>query len=307
MIRLIVLISILALSPILKIGAQQLSQYSQYRYSLFVINPAYAGNKDQIQGLLSERRQWLGIDGSPHSQALNLHAPIKNRKMGIGLSIFNESIGAHGTTSAFAAYSYSIRTPKSSLSFGLRAGFYSFRVNGSTVSYRDQSDPSALTNLQSNFLPTFDFGMHFYQGNFMTGLSVSNLTETEIDFSADNIVKTSLKRHIFAYAGYVFRLSDKWQFQPTVLGKFTPNAPFNFDLNTSFIYNSRLGLGLSWRSNNAFVAMVQVWFAKNFRLGYSYDYEMKLSSNTNISGSHELFVGFDFNRKNSAVVNPRFL
>lgn len=287
--------------------SQQLSQYSQYQYSLFVINPAYAGNKDMIQGLLTERKQWVGIDGAPHTQSLNFHAPIKNRSMGLGLSVYNETIGAHGTLSAFGSYSYSIKTKESSLSFGLRAGFYSFRVNQSKVTYRDGEDPSALPNIQSNFIPAFDFGIHYYHKNFMAGGSVTNLTESEIKFTTNNVVTNTLKRHAFVYTGYVFTLSERWKFQPTIMGKLAMNAPVNIDFNTSFIFDSKFGFGVSYRSNKAVVAMIQMWFAENFRIGYSYDYEMGLSKSTYITGSHELFFGFDLNKKNASIVNPRFL
>ncbi|MCB9189629.1 MAG: type IX secretion system membrane protein PorP/SprF [Flavobacteriales bacterium] len=286
---------------------QQLSQYSQYQYSLFVINPAYAGNKDKMQGLITERRQWVGIEGAPHTQSLNFHTPFSNRKMGAGLSVYNETIGAHGTISAFGSYSYSIRTTTSSLSFGLRAGFYSYRINESKVDYRDENDPSALTNVQSNFVPTFDFGMHYYKGNFMAGFSAMNLLESEISLADNNIETNNLKRHAFVYTGYVFTLSEKWKFQPTVLGKLALNAPVNIDFNTSFIYDSKFGFGVSYRTNKAIVAMVQMWFAKNLRLGYSFDYEIGLMQSTTISGSHELFFGIDINKKNASVVNPRFL
>lgn len=287
--------------------SQQASQYSQYRYSLFVINPAYAGNKNNIQGMLSERKQWIGINGSPHSQALAFHAPFKNQKMGFGVNLYNETIGAHGTIGGFGSYSYSIKSPSSSLSFGIRAGFFSYRILSSSLSYRQGSDPSALNELQTNILPAFDFGMHYYNKRFMGGFSITNLTESDLKFVTDNIVRNSLKRHLFGYLGYIFNLSDTWQFQSTVMTKYTLNAPVNIDLNTMFICQSKFGFGLSYRSNQAVVAMVQMWFAQNFRLGYSYDYEFKLTQNTNISGSHELFFGFDLNKKNAAVVNPRFL
>ncbi|CAG5077917.1 PorP/SprF family type IX secretion system membrane protein [Parvicella tangerina] len=302
---LLIILFILVVGSNLK--AQQLSQYSQYQYSLFVINPAYAGNKDKVQGLITERKQWVGIEGAPHSQALNFHMPFKNRKMGLGVSVFNETIGAHGTISAFGSYSYSIRSAESSLSFGLRAGFFSYRIIQANISYRDENDPGALSNVQSNFIPAFDFGMHYYKRNFMAGFSITNLTESEIKLTGDNVTTNNLKRHAFVYTGYVFTLSDKWKFQPTVLGKLTLNAPVNIDINTSFIYDSRFGFGLSWRSSNTLVAMAQMWFAKNFRIGYSFDYELGLSQMSRISGSHELFFGVDINKKNASVVNPRFL
>jgi type IX secretion system PorP/SprF family membrane protein len=287
--------------------AQQQTQYSQYLYSLFAINPAYAGNKDNVQGLITERRQWTGIEGAPHSQSLIFHSPVKKQKMGYGISIFNETIGAHGIIGAFGSYSYSIKTQQSALSFGLRGGFYNFRVNAAHVNYRDDNDPSALVNLQSNFTPTFDAGIHYYNKRIMMGAVVTNLSETRITFVSENIINNNLRRHAFAYLGYLIDLSQKWKFQPSLMAKYAPSAPFNFDANATFVFLSKIGLGISYRTSQSVVAMAQLFLGKNFRVGYAFDYQTNPNKAAALGGSHEVFVGFDMNRKNPGIVNPRYL
>ncbi len=306
MMKIIAILSLFFASLVAVFGQQQ-TQYSQYMYSLFVINPAYAGNKDNLQGIVSERRQWTGIEGAPHSQSLIFHAPIKKQKMGVGLNVINESIGAHGILGAFGSYSYSLKLSNSTLSFGLRAGFYNFRISADRLNYRDGNDQSALNNLQSNFTPTFDAGLHYYNKRLMGGFTITNLVESQLTFASDNIIKNNLARHGFAYLGYLIDLSKKWRFQPSVMAKFSFSAPLNFDINTNFIYNSRIGLGVSYRSSGTVVGMAQIYLNKFFRMGYSYDFELSHSKKFNIGGSHELFVGFDFNRKNPGIVNPRYL
>jgi type IX secretion system PorP/SprF family membrane protein len=291
----------------LSFQAQQQTQYSQYLYSMFSINPAYAGNKDNIQLLLTERKQWTGIEGAPHSQSFIFHSPIKSKKMGYGVNIFNESIGAHGVFGAFGSYSYSIKSPESALSFGLRAGVYSIRIQADRVTYRDGNDPSSIVNIQSNVTPSFDAGMHYYKKRFVAGLTFSNLTETKIKFTNDNIIRNNLARHFFAYSGYLIDLSSKWKFQPSAMLKYTVNSPINIDVNANFIFKDKIGIGASYRSNQSFVAMAQLFFGKNFRLGYSFDYELNLSRSATIGGSHEIFVGLDFNRKSQGIMSPRYL
>jgi hypothetical protein len=39
------------------------------------------------------RSQWVGIEGSPQTQSFSAHAPLKNKNVGLGLSIINDKIG----------------------------------------------------------------------------------------------------------------------------------------------------------------------------------------------------------------------
>jgi type IX secretion system PorP/SprF family membrane protein len=287
--------------------AQQQTQYSQYMYSMFSINPAYAGNKNNTQLLLTERKQWTGIEGAPHSQSLIFHAPIKNQKMGYGLNVFNETIGAHGNFGVFGSYSYGITSPEGAIRFGVRAGLYSLKVNSNNITYREGNDPGRITNIQSNIIPSFDAGIHFYKKNMVGGIVLSNLTESKIKFESDNIIRTNLERHFFAYAGYLFSLTDKWMFQPSTMIKYITNSPINIDFNTNFIYNDKIGVGASYRTSRSIVIMTQFFIAKNFRVGYAFDYTFKLTNNANIGGTHEIFVGFDINKKVVGIMNPRYL
>ena len=71
-----------ALTCFLLIGnqakAQQDPQYTQYMYNMNVVNPAYAGSKEGVAGLLLFRRQWTQIEGTPNTEAFAIHAPIAN-------------------------------------------------------------------------------------------------------------------------------------------------------------------------------------------------------------------------------------
>jgi type IX secretion system PorP/SprF family membrane protein len=74
-------------------NAQFEPQFTQYMFNEMFINPAYAGSRDQISATLSYRNQWVGLQGAPKTQSASVHGPLMNKKMGLGLTMMNETIG----------------------------------------------------------------------------------------------------------------------------------------------------------------------------------------------------------------------
>lgn len=60
--------------------AQQDAQYTQYMFNTMSVNPAYAGSRGQLSIAALYRSQWVGLDGAPKTQTLNLHSPIRNSR-----------------------------------------------------------------------------------------------------------------------------------------------------------------------------------------------------------------------------------
>ncbi|MGQ3233452.1 MAG: type IX secretion system membrane protein PorP/SprF, partial [Flavobacterium sp.] len=57
--------ALLALSGLAEMNAQQDPHYTQYMYNMNVINPAYAGSKENLAFGLLYRKQWVDIQDSP--------------------------------------------------------------------------------------------------------------------------------------------------------------------------------------------------------------------------------------------------
>ena len=72
--------------------AQQLPQFTQYMYNTISINPAYAGSRETISVVGLHRSQWVGFSGGPITQTLSAHAPLRNEKIGIGVSLIMISL-----------------------------------------------------------------------------------------------------------------------------------------------------------------------------------------------------------------------
>ena len=58
----IFLLAILILMSFLDVNAQQAPHYTQYMYNMNIINPAYAGSKENLSFGLLYRKQWIQID-----------------------------------------------------------------------------------------------------------------------------------------------------------------------------------------------------------------------------------------------------
>ena len=287
--------------------SQQQTQYSQYLYSLFSLNPAYAGTKNYVQALTTERYQWVGVKGAPHSQSFIIHAPLNQKKMGVGLNIYNESIGAHGVFGVFGSYSYSLRRRSSSLSFGLKGGIYSYRLIDA-MNYETENDPYGISNFQQTYIPSFDAGVHYTKKNFVIGGSVANLQESKL--GKDQIsggVSNNLKRHYYLYLAYMIIMNEKCNFRPSIMFKGTKAAPSYVDLNFGFIMDDKLHLGISYRTSKSIIGMVQYYITNNIHIGYAYDYNYYLGPGLGSMGTHEILLGFDFRRAKSIMLTPRFL
>ena len=113
------------------IRGQQDAQYTQYMYNTVAVNPAYAGSRGVLSIAALHRSQWVGLDGAPTTQTLNINSPISDR-VGLGLSIVNDEIG-NGTnqdTYFDAVFSYTVPTSEEGkLSFGLKAGSHFLNID----------------------------------------------------------------------------------------------------------------------------------------------------------------------------------
>ena len=83
------------------------------------------------------------------------------------------------------------------------------------------------------------------------------------------------------------------------------HAPVEADFNLNFLFYNVLWLGGSYRTGDAFVAIVEIQLSKQWRLGYSYDF-----TTTDIrhysDGSHEIMLGYDFGYDIQKMKTPRY-
>jgi type IX secretion system PorP/SprF family membrane protein len=69
-----------------EVKAQQDPQYTQYMYNMNIVNPAYAGSKENIS-LDFYRKQWANIEGAPSSFSFAGHGAVGNN-VGLGFVFY---------------------------------------------------------------------------------------------------------------------------------------------------------------------------------------------------------------------------
>ena len=291
-----------------QLSAQQDALFNQYMFNPFAVNPAYAGLRESVSGVLLHRNQWVGIEGAPVTQTLAIHGPIKNKKIAFGANFFHDRIGPTKNVGAFGTFAYHLKLREAKLSMAVRGGVYSSSLNRNELEYFDEVDGNASLGNLTSTVPSFDFGAFYMAKKFYMGLSISHLTNSSLEFEESTTVvsQMTLKSHIMLMSGAIFNLGEKVIFKPSTLIKVVENAPVNIDLNANFLINKLFWLGTSIRSSGGLVFLTEWNITDNFRIGYSYDVTFS-SLNRFSGGSHELFVGFDFATGKVKSVSPRFM
>ncbi|SDF82080.1 PorP/SprF family type IX secretion system membrane protein [Chitinophaga filiformis] len=317
----ILLIAGLLTSLGLTVNAQQDAQYSQYMFNGIYINPAYAGYKEALNLHAFYRNQWTGIAGAPKSFSLAVDAIANDGNVGLALQVSSDKLGAQDNLSAYASYAYRIRMNadgSSRLAIGLSAGILQSGINGANLNPNDpETDmPAGLHRLT----PDARAGIFFANDKYFAGFSVDNLVVQAFKNNGRFTWLPQTKLHYYLTAGMLLPVNEDIQLKPSFLLKDDRGGPTSLDLNAFLLFKDIVWVGGSYRTGvkmydksylqknlmyrNAAVAAVEVFPVPNLRVGYAYDFSVgPLQSYS--GGSHEISVGFTFNKQNIRMATPR--
>jgi len=284
--------------------AQQDAQYTQYMYNTININPAYAGSRGALSIFGLYRTQWVGLDGAPETSSFSVNTPLSNSNLGLGVSLVNDKIGPTNENTISADLSYTVPTSETfKLSFGIKATGNLFSLDVNKLQPEHQGDPQ-FQDLNSKFSPNVGAGVYYHSDKAYVGLSVPNFIETNrYDDNDTAIFKDKINYYLIA--GYVFDLDPYIKFKPAVLTKMVEGSPLQVDLSANFMFNDKFVAGLAYRWSAALSAMAGFQVTDGLFIGYSYDRETTRLNNYN-SGSHEIFLRFEFFNNYSRITSPRF-
>lgn len=285
---------------------QQDPMYTQFFSNKLVVNPAYAGTRDAFSALALYRHQWAGFEGAPRTSTISVHSPVKNRNMGLGLSLVYDQLGIQRNYSLKLAYSYQIKTKLGTVSMGVDGQFKKVDMLWMNSNPLEQDDAYIPYGANSLWLPNFGAGVYLHKKNYYVGLSVPKLVENQLNFNqTTGAIENLDRRHYFLMAGVYVPVSSTFGLKPAVLAKYEVNSPLEVDVNVMAIFNERFWIGATYRTNDSFDALVQFHFDNGARIGYAYDFTVTQLARAN-SGSHEIMIGYDFNKKEKGIYNPRY-
>ena len=304
--KIIVIIAVIIFS--VSANAQQDPQYTQYMYNMNIINPAYAGSYDALSLNFLARTQWVGIDGAPKTLTFGAHSPV-GKNVGLGFSLIVDEIGPVKEQNIYGDFSYTLNLGENAkLALGLKAGFTFFNVCLPCLVTAEPDDLAFINENSNRLLPNIGAGAFYYTDKFYAGLSIPNLLETfhfDQKGSGGQSSKASQRKHFFITSGYVFDLNEDIKLKPSIMVKAAEGAPLSVDFSGNVLLNEKLEVGLSYRLDESVSALVNVRARKNLRIGYAYDHTLTTLGNYN-SGSHEIFLLFNFDFERRKIRSPRF-
>ena len=286
--------------------AQQDAQFTQYMYNTININPAYAGSRGALSIFGLHRTQWVGLDGAPETSCLSVNTPINNSNLGIGVSLVNDKIGPTNENNFSVDLSYTVQTSANfKLSFGIKGTANLFNLDIDKLNPENQGDPQ-FQDFNSKFSPNVGAGIYWHSDKAYIGLSVPNFIETN-RYNDNDVAIYKDKINYYLMAGYVFDLDhyEYVKFKPAVLTKMVEGAPLQVDVSANFMFIDKFVVGVAYRWSASLSAMVGFQITEGLYLGYGYDRETTNLNNYN-SGSHEIFLRYEFFRKNDKMTTPRF-
>ena len=287
------------------LSAQQDAQYTQYIYNTVSVNPAYAGSRGHLSVAGLYRAQWVGLDGAPVTQTLNVHAPTGIRGVGLGVSFVNDIIGPTSETFFDIDISYTVQLDfDKQLSFGLKPSANLLNIRFSELNVND--DTLLPANIDNQFSPNVGAGIYYHTDKFYAGVSVPRLLETE-HFEESSLSTAREQMNFYFISGYVMDLNPFLKFKPAVLTKLVQGAPLQVDVSANFLFNEKFIGGVAYRWDAAVSALVGFQVSDQLLLGIAYDRETTALGGTTFNdGSFEIILRYDFISAIGNLKSPRF-
>ena len=300
----LVTLSVIAFT--VELHAQQDPHYTQYMYNMSVMNPAYAGSKENLSLGLLHRKQWVEIEDAPTTGTFFGHAPV-GKNVGMGLSFISDKIGPVEENNIYADFSYTLNLGgEHKLAFGIKTGLTLHKVglyDDVYLTLPDANDPAFSENTSNSYF-NIGSGLFYYTNKYYLGFSVPNLMKSKhLDFNGREF--GSEVSHYFVTGGYVFDINDNVKFKPFFMMKSAFEAPTSWDVSANFLFNEKFEIGGTYRLEDSFGAMVNYAITPNIKLGYAYDHIVS-DLNVTTPSSHEIILLFDLNFPKKVSSSPRF-
>ncbi|MFD2865314.1 PorP/SprF family type IX secretion system membrane protein [Mucilaginibacter antarcticus] len=303
--------------------AQHTIHLSQYLFNGLVVNPAYAGYRDNWTINASSRLQWEGVKGAPKTNTLSVDGALgEDGNVGLGVLVSNERLGPEINTAGYINYAYRIKLSDDDshrLSFGVAAGAVQYAIDASLFNAGAAIDPTVTTGVQTKLAPDFRVGIYYYSPLFYVGASALNLIPNA--YPDPNSIFVRETRTYYLTTGFIVPISPVVNWRPSMLVKEDFKGPTNINLSTYFLLADMVWVGASynsgvvlWNKSNlqtnlntvgAVTGAVAVNITPLCRFGYSYDFATSKLSGFQ-GASHEISLSLGFSRRKDRVLSPRF-
>lgn len=293
-------------------GVAQLEpMYSQYMFNMMNVNPAYAGSRGVPNLTALFRNQWSGMPGAPKTGNVSFDMPFATNNSAIGFQMYTDRIGVQKTQGLKFNYAYRAQAGESGvISMGLNLGLRNRRANYTDVNTFVPGDPVFNSNISSINVDA-GAGIFYNTDNFYIGASAPFLLKSNV--SSNDPLEAGAKwleavkardLNVFLTAGFVVYFSEQLVLKPSAMLKRSGSA-FQADINSNLWINDMISLGVSYRTKESVIGMLEWQMTPKLRFGYSYDRSINNLRLYN-SGSHEFMLRIEFGTKSEESSIPNY-
>ncbi len=277
--------------------AQQVPQFTQYLYNPVSINPAFAGSTKGFSAILMHRSQWSGFEGAPSTQMFSAHTPLRNEKVGLGLSLVSDGLGEEKFDYLYGDFSYTLQVGRTTrLAFGIKAGFTHYALNPNLLNRPDvQTDPY-FNSYAASWSPNVGVGSFLYGKRWYVAASVPQMFITDYIGSGDEIFYSATDSpNLYFTGGYDFQLAQSIVLNPTTMLIVANQASVSVDAGVNVKFYDQFMLGVNYRFNSydAVGGLGSFMIGKRLMLGYAYEIPVS-GIRPYTGGTHEFFLRYDF-------------
>lgn len=268
--------------------AQQRAMFSQYMFNGLAVNPAYSSIDEAFNVTAVSRHQWVGFEGSPNTQTLALHSPIKESNTSMGLLIMRDQIAEVLTDNAFfGTMAQRVRIGEETfIALGVNAGLSHVQADYTRIQNGNGAGDDVF-NDSRDMKASVGLGIMVFSQKFYAGIS----SPLFMELRGNRTTSTSFRPHYMVQGGYLADLSEGIKFKPNVLFKYVNGSPLQMDLNANFLLGETIWLGASWRSFDSVDFIAELQISPTIQFGYSYDFTTSGLATVQ-RGSHEIMLSF---------------
>lgn len=279
--------------------AQQEWSYTQYQFNLFDANSAYAGSHQTLSVSLRHRSQWIGMEGAPTTDQISVHAPLAGNRLGVGLRIVSDRIGARKQQLMKTSVAYKLKGLNGQFAFGLTAGMLRNSIERNELNVYDVQDAQLAELGIAQLTPVIGAAVIYSSPRYFLGAESGFINRTSLTDSEGSLAR--IYRNANAIAGWINPIGENDLLEISAQVKWTEGNLWQTEINAQYLYKNRVWVGGGYRIGSAW-QMLAAWSVnEQFRVGLSYDNTTGKLINCNQS-SAELFLGYTLHKRIAGAV-----
>lgn len=251
------------------IFAQQEGWISDITSSAYFFNPAYFGILGGWEGIISVKKQWISIPGSPQILGIAGYHTSKKYRITGGLMATTETIGPFSNSLISISGGYVLKAGTfTNIALSLRVGYSSYKFKSEELNIKDMGE-NTIKNINFNY-PEISSGFVIQNRSFIGGISVSKINKVKF-YEGPLWGSFKTRRHIYVWGSYSFLLSSQLMYRTSGILKYVNGAPPELQVNNYFDIYRSIEAGIGFRSIPSLVFIMGANIKNNIRTGFHID------------------------------------